>query len=236
MLLGCTAELPEPSAVPLARQGTHIDATLPREHSDAAVPPVDAGPDSAGAEDAAVDGPEPDVADPDAGPLPDAGKPECRCAPDEGCVAGECVRARWTFESESAAMTHQTGTITDVGWGASALFDEVFTFLQRGPDADDIPAGTYDAVFYLRVGLYFADVDAAYLDVNDLDGSPGDCLDCSLAAHAVRTAEFSGPGVFRAFTLRFENPGARRLEFRAFFVGLVDVEIDRVEVLRVFER
>lgn len=239
---GCTVELPEPAHA-FTRHGTEIDAQLPfgddaaRARSDSATPPdMGADPADAKAPDPDSAAVTPDAADPDAaGDPPDSSKPACECAHDEVCVNGDCVRARWTYEAEGPAMSHETGERTEAGWGASVLLHDLFAFLLRGPYVDDIPAGTYEAVFYIRVGFFLADVEVAYLDVNDFDGEPDGCTLCSLATRTVRTADFQSPGVFQSFALRFENPGARRLEFRVFFVGLVDLEVDRVELTRVVE-
>ncbi len=242
-LVACTVDLPAPPDPVSTRMGTDIDVTVPDDVDDDAEPPVadDLGlpldfeipmtdlPDLGAPPDV-----EPDSEAPDIG-APDTSKPECQCAPDETCVNGECIRSRWTYEAESEVMSHETGGRTENGWAASVLLDEIFAFLTRGPYVDDVPAGHYEAVFYLAVGISFGDVEAAYLDVNDYDGEPDGCLVCSLASRAIRTADFTGPGSFQQFSLEFDNPGDRRLEFRVFFVGWVDIEIDRVELKRIFE-
>jgi hypothetical protein len=237
--------LPEP-ALAFTRQGTEIDAELPP--SEDAATELDADdatiPDGGGGSGDAKADPDPDpdasiaadAADPDAeADPPDSHKPACQCGPDEDCVDGECVRVRWTFEAEDDVMTHETGARTDVGWGAWVLVDSLFAFLQRGPYVAELPAGTYEAFFYIRVGFFLADVEAATIDVNDYDGEPDGCLFCLLASRTIRTADIAAAGAFQTFKLRFENPGDRRLEFRVFFIGFVDLEVDRVEVLRIVD-
>ena len=182
------------------------------------VPDVDPGPKPV--PDAAVDGPPPD------GPVP------CDCADNESCVDEVCVQTLWVFEAEAPDMSHDTGARTATGWGARAFFDRPYAFLVRGPGTSELPPGRYQATYVFRIGAAAALIDIATLDVNDL-GPPGgiDCAFCILGSRSLTSMDVPQDDGFHGVSLEFDLVGGeQRIEFRVIFLGVVDLEVDRIEV------
>ncbi len=155
---------------------------------------------------------------------------DAECPADQECVRGECERVRWVFEAESGANGHDVGRREADGWSASTGPDRP-GFLVYGPYTRDVPAGTFDVRFRLMVDIVDADnSDVVRLEINDFDQRP-DCGDCLLARRTIRRREFGANMRYQDFTLRFENPGGRRLEFRTYWTDRAYVRQDRVEVV-----
>ena len=153
------------------------------------------------------------------------------CGRDEECIEGECERVRWVFQAEGAGFGHTIGRRDGDGWSANTGDDDE-GFLCFGPYTRDIPAGRFDARIRLMVDNIVANNDTVVrIEVNDFDRRP-DCGDCVIAQRVVRRREFAQSRQYQDFTLRFDNPGGRRLEFRTFWTDRAYVREDRVEVVR----
>ena len=175
-------------------------------------------------------GPEPetcDGADEDCDGETDEG---ASCGRDEECRRGACVRTRWVYQSEGDEFGHSVGRRDGDGWSAGVDQDPP-GYLAFGPYARDIPAGQYDVRFRLQVDVVNANNDnVVRIDVNDFDQRP-DCGDCVLVSRTVRRREFAADRRYQDFTLRVQNPGGHRLEFRTWWTDRSYVKQDRVEVV-----
>ncbi len=152
------------------------------------------------------------------------------CGRDEECQRGACVRTRWVYEVESGAFGHTIGRREGNGWSASTGQDAP-GFLVFGPYTREIAAGSFDARFRMQIDIVDAPNDEIVrIEVNDFDRTP-DCGDCILVRRVLRRRDFAANRRDQDFTLRFQNPGGHRLEFRTFWLDRSYVKQDRVEVV-----
>lgn len=240
-LAGCTIELPPVAGQPegdAGAQGDAFGAPPTRERGPPPPPPPPPPmPDAAGL-------PDPDAArqmpPPGPPPVPDLGLPPDAAAPcPDGQirdVAGECVVARWVFEAEGADMRHETGEPAPDGWRGRQGWHRGDLHLLAGPFVAGIPAGRYQAVYYLRWARQGSGNDerrVAALAVNDFDGCDGQGMYfCPLSVvHEVRRRAFDREHELQAITVPFLHEAeTHRLEFRVLWDGIDELFVDRVEV------
>jgi len=125
-------------------------------------------------------------------------------------------------------LLHQTGTLVkddsaSQGYAWHVAGDAPPGALCYGP-YEIFPPGRYQAAFRLRIGKPSEKGPVAQIDVAAEEGN------VLLASDEVSASDFSLPGRYQEFNLRFMNPITQALEFRTFFPGRMDLWLDSIAV------
>ncbi len=156
--------------------------------------------------------------------------PECGGACSGGTDpsgSGSTPGAIATYEAEGGSMGHLTGYQTSTGWRA-VIYCTSGTYLAYGPYVSNLPTGNLTARFWLSVDNHTADnSNIARIEVSDYTAG-------TIIAQQVLTRNiWSQANAYCTFDLAFTNPGGgHQLEFRTFYYGNAQLDLDKVEILQ----
>ncbi len=100
-------------------------------------------------------------------------------------------------------------------------------FMAYGPYTTTLSAGALRAKFYLRVDNNTAD-NASICQIDVYDATAGQYL---VSPYLIRRGDFTAANTYQAFDLNFNNPGGHQLEFRTYYIGGAQLDLDRVDIV-----